>query len=273
MPKECRFTALTAEATALAGEPDDLMRRAAHYRELYRHSHGNFVFALLAAHGAVWAVTHFKRGRSAARLVASLLPRAERAQKMETFETLELAFKELSQQVFIETYRAYWLTAEESVDAERLPVGLQLALAACHDARKARRRMDHEERRALYLTFFQMEQEAVVDDCVTKAFNAFDWPLLRYLAVRPIVDFRYFGSFKWLRFQDFNDMKERVRHGVKAYAIAEQMGLENVEAALDEAEGAKRNLIGCPLRALRGLCHLVSDCMSPTTEQRGSLFD
>jgi hypothetical protein len=227
---------LRAEATLLAGAPGDLVQRASVYLHLYRHSSGNHVFPLIAAHGALWGAGHFRRGTRIGRVLAACLPRAERTRRLAQVEAFATAFKDINRRVCIETSVAYHLTRLHGDDPalhDLIDPGLVDALNACHAATRAGRAMHTAEKHALFTAFFQWEQDTIVGPAVTAAIAEFEWPLMRMLALRPPIGFRYFHPAEWLWFRKFDSKAERITRGQQAFAIAAQQGWAHVEATLD----------------------------------------
>ncbi len=102
----------------LAGGPDDLTQRALVYLNLYRSSGGNHVFPLLAAHGALWASRHFKRGMRISRIFArlELLDPQRRQDRLEEVSAFANAMKDINRRVCVETYTAFHMTRLRDLD-------------------------------------------------------------------------------------------------------------------------------------------------------------
>ncbi len=226
---------LRQEATALAGRPGDLIQRAAVYHHLYRHSRGNHAFTLLAAHGALWARGYLRTGLLAGRLLALQFfanPTKRRA-KYQMLEDFAEAFREINRRVCVETYATYHLTAIHGEKAAPLVSSDLLPhLLRCHDARQRGVPLSMEEKRALFRAFFVWEQENVVGPSVDAAVAALDWPVAKWIAMRPSIRFRYFGFAQHLLFSDFSSKSERVEKGLAAFDIADRAGWRTVEDAL-----------------------------------------
>ncbi len=223
------------DATRFAGRPQDLIQRAAVYLHLYRHSRGNHTFPLLAAHGALWGAGHFQKGILLARALTALQG-AGRARKMQAVQVFATAFKDINRRVCIETYTMYHLTARhgDDPDLERvMPRNLISAMTACHRARRAGLDASTEEKRALFDAFFLWEQDTIVGPSVAQATADFDWPLMRWLAMKPAIGFRYFSPLQRLWFRSFDDTGERIARGRTAFDIAAKTGWDRVEKRLD----------------------------------------
>ena len=61
---------------------------------------------------------------------------------------------------------------------------------------------------------------------------AFDWPLMKWLALQPVLRFAYFPRRRFFWFRNFADRQERIERGLCAFDLAAAAGWQNVEAAL-----------------------------------------
>lgn len=236
-PHDAEIRALRAQAIALAGRPGHLVQRASVYHHLYRHSRGNHVFPLLAAHGALWASGYFRRGLRAGRVAAGVmsLVGADGARRLTALHALAEAFRDINRRVCVETWFIYHLSsrAHLTADAERLiPADLHAHMRRCHDARRSGRSLSAAERRALFTAFFGWEQAAIVGPAVEQAFAAFDWSLVRKVALRPRVAFAYLPDP--LPFRDFANTAERIAKGLVAFDGGERIGWSRVERSLSD---------------------------------------
>ena len=235
---ETAVLALRREATRLAGRPADLVQRASVYRHLFAHSGGNHVFPLLAAHGALWGSGYFRKGLRFGGLLASGLTAlgADGEERRAQLQALAEAFREINRRVCVETWFIYHLTGRPALASQAghlVPAGVRLAMERCHAARRVGRSLNAAERRDLFRTFFFWEQAEIVGPAVERAFDAFDWPALKALALRPHITFAYFARLPPLRFRDFSDTAERIDKGLAAFDRGAGQGWDAVEAALD----------------------------------------
>ena len=237
---------LRAQAVAMAGQPGDLVQRASVYHHLYRHSGGNHVFPLLAAHGALWAAGYFRRNLAAggwATRAMSLLGFDGEAAFAQV-EALADAFRDINRRVCVETWFLYQLTARNdlaTVAAAFAPPDLHAALLRCHAARRAGRSLAPEERRALFDAFFRWEQSAVVGPAVQTAFARLDWAPARHMARRPRIAFAYLPAS--LPFRDFANTAERIAKGHAAYDAADRVGWHRVETSLADYHIMPRSFV------------------------------
>lgn len=235
--KVAEISRLRAEATALAGNTGDLVQRASVYHHLYADSGGNHSFPLLAAHGAMWASGYFRSGIRFGSLVAHgrQLFGDDADALMHQLEAFAESFRDINRRVCVETFFIYQLTADPSLRAEAqqlVPSRLLSAMDRCHHARATGHVLSGVERRELFEAFFLWEQAQIVGPSIAQAFATFDWPLIRYLALKPKIRFSYFGRSP-LSFHNFNDTAERVEKGIMAFDRADKAGWHNVERALD----------------------------------------
>lgn len=232
-----KIARLRAEATALAGNTGNLVQRASVYHHLFADSGGNHSFPLLAAHGALWASGYFRTGVR----FGSLVARARQVlgddadALMRELTAFAEAFRDINRRVCVETFFIYRLTSDQLLreQAQQLvPLRLLAAMDRCHHARETGHALSTAERRELFEAFFLWEQAQIVGPSIDQAFAAFDWPLIRYLALRPRIRFAYFGRSP-LVFDDFSDTVERVEKGMMAFDLAGAVGWSGVERSLD----------------------------------------
>ncbi|MGA4636523.1 hypothetical protein ACPA5B_21855 [Pseudomonas solani] len=225
------------EATALAGTLTDLGQRASVYHHLYEDSGGRNVFPLIAAHGALWGAGYFALGMRVGTLLSAqfLFTPALRHHKLRQLHAFADAFREINRRVCVEAYTAYHLSRlhGQAAGIERyLQPRLLAALNSCHQAQALGEPLPQPVRRELFEAFFLWEQEVIVGPAVEHALAALDWSLIRQVALRPRIEFAYFASSRDMKFSDFASTRERIEKGMRAYELAEQAGLDRVEAAL-----------------------------------------
>ena len=231
------YDELTQEGTRLAGRLPQLAQRATVYHHLYRCSDGNHVFPLIAAHGALWAGGYFRFGLRVGRVLVwqyALQPELRR-RLLEQLDALADAFRDINRLVCIDTYRNFHFTArfgQSSLAADILPPRILDALNRLHAARAAGQTLTEDEKREVFLAHFLNEQEHVVAPRIQAAVADLDWPLLKTIALRPVIRFAYFGRIQALRFRNFASTDERIEQGLKAFEIGSAQGWPNVESAL-----------------------------------------
>lgn len=231
------YAAIRATAYALAGGLTDLPQRASVYFHLYEDSGGRNVFPLIAAHGALWAAGYFAKGLLAGQVLAlqyALQPPRKRQQQQALHQFAD-RFRDINRRVCAEAYTAYHFSQRHGHTAfaeSTIPPRLLRALNHCHASGVTGAAFSAESRRELFDAFFLWEQDTIVAQAVHEAVAQLDWPVAKYLAMRPRIAFAYFAKGRGLQFSNFADKEERIQHGRTAYAVAEQVGLGAVEAAL-----------------------------------------
>ncbi len=221
----------------LAGELHDLAQRAATYHHLYEHSGRNFVFPLIAAHGALWAKGYFNFGRQLGRCCACQYPfsRGIRSELLRQLEDFADAFRDINRRVCVETYAAYHFAAafgDQPAATQLVPPELLQSLNRCHHANRHGSELNTAEKRAVFESFFRHEQLTVVGPAIEAATAKFRWPLMKWLAFRPRIRFAYFPPGRSLQFRNFALRSERIERGLRAFDIAAEVGWKTVEAAL-----------------------------------------
>lgn len=222
---------------ALAGGLSDLKQRAAVYFHLYEDSGRRNVFPLIAAHGALWASGYFARGMRAG-TVLSLQYMGQAGRRQEKRASLQVfadAFRRINREVCAEAYCMYHFTklyGDAPLVETMVPAPLLAALNDCHRSFAEASDFPMAARRALFEAFFLWEQATIVSPSVEAAVAAFDWPTVKWLAMRPKITFSYLGARGGLQFKDFSDKAERIERGLRAYEVAEIVGLAQVESAI-----------------------------------------
>ncbi len=225
------------EAERLAGGLHDLAQRSTVYHHLFAASGRNHVFPLIAAHGALWARGYFRFGmRLGAWLsLPAVVEPGRRERLMHSLASFADAFRDVNRRVCIDTYTSFHFTAlygEHPSADSFVPVNQLEALARIHHARRRGVELRDDEKRAVFEAFFRNEQATVVGPSVTEATAAFDWPLLKFIALRPVIRFAYFPRGERLWFRNFADRDNRIANGLRAFEIATEVGLATVEARL-----------------------------------------
>lgn len=228
---------LLDEATRLAGSLTALSQRATTYHHLFRDSGGNHIFPLIAAHGALWARGYFAFGMKLGRSLSwqYLFDADLRKRQLGALEDFANAFRDVNRRVCIDTYANYHFTAEfgEHPDAAAiLDPQLLDALNRVHAARRAGRELSDGEKRFVFETHFLHEQANVVGPSLQVTVEKFDWPLLRAIALRPLIRFSFFRERQYFWFHNFVCREERIEKGLRAFDIAASVGWDRVESAL-----------------------------------------
>ena len=232
-----RHDQIHTQATLLAGPPDGLCKRAVQYHHIYRASGGIFCFALIAAHGAVWAQWYLKIARIGAIILALLDRRApgNYPTRMAHFDAYTGALKDINRRVMIKAYTILHF-AKDGMDDSALVDDLPSEIVIEIRRLLARQMSGHPatsaEKRVLYEAFFRWEQDNAVGPSVEAAMAAFDWPLMRGLCLRPWVWFSYFRAGRSLNFKDFTSAEERVEKGLAAFDMAALRGWDKVDRSL-----------------------------------------
>lgn len=231
------YNELRSIGYSLAGGLNDLSQRAAVYYHLYEDSEGRNIFPLMAAHGALWAKDYFKKGMRAGKVLSLQYVYSPKylIKKYELLIEFANAFRDINRRVCAEAYCAYHFTKKygHTKFAEQvIPEKLLIALNNCHYSQAIGKALNSAERRALFEAFFLWEQETIVSPSVEKAVENFTWPSVKCLAMKPKIEFAYFGKGIGLQFKDFSSKSERIEKGLEAYELAEKIGYKSVERAI-----------------------------------------
>ncbi|ATQ73730.1 hypothetical protein CR152_03795 [Massilia violaceinigra] len=237
------------EGYALAGHANDLQRRVRLYQRVYQDSGKRLMFALIAAHGTLWASGYFKLGMLGARIASLpwLCMPGMRAQKLAAVAAFVDRFRSINRQVCAESYAIFYYTRQHGGSAFiRSVIGERFTdlLVDCHASCEAGTEYPRNKREQLFHALIEWEQDHIVVPGVEEAFASFDWPLIAWLARRPVIRFAYFGKHDRLRFNDFARKEERLAAGVQACRLAEELGLQAVEDALGTPDSTAMQATG-----------------------------
>ena len=203
--------------------------RARGYLDLHHASHGVCRFALVAAHGALWASWYLICAKLAAMVFAVVDPttKLDRRTRYAQFSAYVLLLKEINHLVMVETYVLVHTIQQLGVDAA-IEAGIPADIAHDYAAAMQTKTITPELTRDLYHRHFLWEQERVVSAKLDEGFARFTWPFMRNLCQRPWVWFAYFGPGKSLNFKNFTDQAERVEKGLVSYDRAVAYGVDRL---------------------------------------------
>jgi hypothetical protein len=236
-----RYRKLREEATVLAGEPGDIRRRAVFLHEIYLDSKRNHCFAAIAMHGALWAYNFFETTGTLGKLISYryFYNRKEMSYRHSLLQGFSEGFKAANRSVFIDTYSNYYFTKTHKRDAAAdgfFRPELLEALNRIHEASRSDKLLPAAERRDLFRTTLQWEQETTVAPAVKTEVAKFDCPILKRLVLKPFVRFSYFPRGKFFWFKNFSETDERIRNAHECFEVAERVGWENVFESLKKYE-------------------------------------
>jgi len=222
-----RYEEIRSEAEAAAGPEAGLRVRAAGYLALYHASGGVCRFALVAAHGALWASWYLVCAKLAAMVFAGLDPTARLWPwtRYRQFAAYVAALKNINKLVMVETYVLVHVIREFGAE---VATGRGIPEDLATDYFRAMSGDRSVDLRDLYRRHFLWEQERVVSGKLDDAFAVFTWRFMRNLCERPWVWFSYFRPGKSMNFRKFTDQAERVDKGVIAHDRAVAFGLDRL---------------------------------------------
>src|SRR5262249_15283014 len=160
---------------------------------------------------------------------------ARRHEQLAALDAFADAFRDVNRRVCVDIYTNYHFVKRFGTHAEAhqlLPAHTLAALQRLHRARQQGRTMSDAERLDVFKAHFLHEQEHEVGPSVAQATSVFNWPVMKWLALQPLVRFAYFPGWRVLRFRDFSDRQERISNGLQAFAWGAEVGWDTVEQRL-----------------------------------------
>lgn len=226
---ERRYLEIRRQAELAAGPLASLRMRARGYLDVYAASNGACRFALVAAHGALWASWYLMCAKLAAAVFAALDPTCKLTPlaRYRQFAAYITALKNINKLVMVETYVLVH-TIRDLGPEFAASKGIPEDLATDYARAMAGKLQDNDILRDLYHRHFLWEQKRVVSTKLDDAFAAFTWPFMKSLCERPWVWFSYFSAGKPLKFKSFTNEAERVEKGLVAHDRAVGFGLERL---------------------------------------------
>lgn len=253
-------TIIEADAERLGGHLNAMTTRSVVYHHIYVCSGGNFIFPLLAAHGALWARWYLFLARFAALFLAVIdISRGFRFKRnLNAYKNYVETFKAINRTVMTKTWVIFHMTKLFGVDdpvTDDMPPRLRGNLALCHQYATTGTPMPLSQQREFYEDYFRWEQVNIVGPTVDKATGEFDWPIMKWFCLRPWVWFSYFQLGRALVFKNFSDAEERTQKGLAAFDWAIKSGRqwEDIEANLTRNPFFPRNFSFDPNQYFTGL--------------------
>ena len=259
---QLEYAKLVDEGTRLAGGLTDLAQRAAVYHHLFEHSGRNHVFPAIAAHGALWAGGWFRLGLNIGSVLSwqfAFSPGGRSAQQ-EQLARFANSFREINRRVCVDTYASYHFTTRFGKDplaAQIIRPELLTQLNRLHAARGEDRELQTQEKRDLFAAHFLDEQERVVGPAVEQAVADFDWPLMKAIALRPLLRFSFFPRGKWFVFRSFDNRQERIDKGLLAFDYAAEAGGQALTDSLRDYATLPESFFAGPARHFESLLLLL----------------
>jgi hypothetical protein len=227
------------EAIRLGGQLGDADSRAAVFRDIYRHSGQNHVFPLLAAHATLWVRDYCLFGARWAWWLSwqyGLCPARRRTQLAAVGEFIA-ALREVNRRICAATYADYHFAARfgrHPAAGQVLDEALLEPLLRIHAARQAKGKLSDHEKLEVFWPHFLHEQEFHVGPAMTAALAKLHWPLVNFLALRPVVRLAYFPRGQRLWFGNLLSQRQRVANGLRSFQAAAEAGWQRTEESLAE---------------------------------------
>lgn len=254
------FEDLQKEGLRLAGGLNDLSQRATVYHHIFKDSGGNHIFPLIAAHGALWARSWFSFGMKLGKVLSwqYALNAETRRSKLAKLEEFANVFRDINRRVCVDVYANFHFTKRygKHPDASKIvPADLLEALNRVHAANDSGTELTDDERREVFTAHFLSEQQHIVGPSIEKGIAEFDWPLLRMIALRPLIRFAYFR--RTFLFRNFANREERIEKGLLAFNTAAEIGWENVEQDLRKYDVLPEQFFARPIEYFASLREAV----------------
>lgn len=231
---EARYAEIRENAERDSCRVASLRKRARGYLNVYNASNGACRFALIAAHGALWAAWYLICAKLAAVVFAvfDFSKGYSPIKRYRQFSSYVTALKNINKLVMLESYVLVFTVRDLGAEFAATK-GIPLDLARDYEKAISGQVTNESFLRDLYHRHFLWEQERVVSNKLDDAFAEFTWPFMRNLCQKPWVWFSYFRAGKSMNFKKFTDQEERVEKGLIAYDRAVSYGVDKIAKISD----------------------------------------
>ena len=245
MPLEEAKQRIQDVVTEMAGEPENFLKRAIHMVGAGLDTGMQNLFP------AVWASAALKIGplfMLPRGFLSNLLPLAslimqpfrEGKQKLHQLSqdlcatNREIFIKVLTQYYFIKTCGQHpeaWRLVQHPNPHELLRVYQKLS-AQTHSKEAL---LTAQERQLLYEADLSLEQKEVVEPRLQRMLQELNWGLVERILKKPFIQLPFFPRGIKIQFDDFFNLEDRLRCGMKAFSLAQQASPKEMIASFQTA--------------------------------------
>jgi len=216
--------------TTLAGSVADFDQRIDLFLELYEESNRNFIFPLVALHGAKWAKDYLTKNDYRLFLMSYQTLGLIAYKEINKLKILSYELKRINREVFIDVVSKYKTATKKIECNEKLKVlGFNQALIDSIKLSLSTTELSNTQKLAIYKEMLLYEQQKNVAPKIKELAKRLNFNLVeRNLFLRPKVRFAYFPEGIKFKFKNFFDTEERIAHALAAAKLALQVGDEKV---------------------------------------------
>lgn len=206
--------------------------------DIYRQSHGNHVYPLLAAHVMQWCDSFFSVDGHLGTVLhyRFCYDEAERARRLDMLRAFSVALNECYQTGCARTHADFYATRDGVTNAppgNTMQDGLAAALTLLHTATRAGTPLTSEAKRDLFLQYWRFEMEDIAGVVVRAQVRKIECPVVRALVLQPLLRLAYFPPHMHIAYSDFSDAAERLAKAARLYDLAVTSGWDGVEATVN----------------------------------------
>lgn len=210
-----------------AGQITDFNQRIDHLLELYLRSKNEFLFPLVALHGAIWARDYFEKTNWRLLMLRYNVIGLVLQKKLKKIDTLSKGLQAINRKVFIDITSKYYtiLKWQECPDQlSKLNIDNAIIKAITEDNNKL----------GAFKSMLLHEQKNIVEPMMKKLEQKLKLTRFeRKLLLRPKVRFNYFPTEIKFKFENFFDTNERIKYSLKAANLALEVGEDRVIQSID----------------------------------------
>lgn len=212
-------------AQVKSGNIEDFDKRIEALLEMYQSSNENFIFPLIALHGAKWANHYFEENEPIIDLL-EFIPHVPLQNELKRVEVLAAGLKKINQHVFQELYAVYY-TVKQNQTCPKIGAALGIEESTISAIKRSlvSRELSKKEKLQIYDAVFRFEQEYIVAPQIAKLAKQLNLSDLEHmLYLQPRVRFPYFPERVSMKFNNFFNTEERIKFGNYSAKIALDVG-------------------------------------------------
>jgi hypothetical protein len=212
--------------------------------DIYRQSHGNHVYPLLAAHVMQWCDAFFSVDGHLGTVLhyRFCYDEAERARRLDMLRVFSEALNECYQAGCARAQADFYTTRDgvaSSSPGLAMSGGLTAAFALLHTATRAGTPLTSEAKRSLYLRYWRFQMEDIAGVVVRAEMRKIECPVVRALVLQPLLRLAYFPRHIHIAYSDFSNTAEGLAKAARLYDLAVTCGWNGVEATVNSYAQAR----------------------------------
>ncbi len=209
------------ESISIAGENSDFEQRVEALLAIYKESRENFLFPVVALHGALAAQNQMEKKD---KILNSLdkLSLLKRSKILKEFSLISSELKRINKLVFIDVHKTYhFILKNKDCPLPKIRKLLDPEVVQIIVSSLKAEEMTSEEKMFGFKTLLLHEQKTIVEPTIKELKKKLKYlKLYRTFILTPRIRFDYFPSRTSFKFKNFFDTEERIYWAMRAAQMA-----------------------------------------------------